>query len=135
MSSPSLQIAGSIPVSRFAPVALQRPLRLFGRTFQVHISSPLTFAPVTVLQGAFGITPLQLLRQDKHRPDMALRALWRGMTRKNRLSPTTRKHVVRNFGRAFSSEILESLLSGEEPAQKLPADSDWEVLQRSIGAP
>jgi hypothetical protein len=116
-------------------VALQRPLRLFGRSFQVHISSSLTFSPVTVLEAAFGQSWLQLLRQDKRRPDVAMRDLWRGVTRRNRLSKTTRDKVKRFLREFFPPETLQPLLIGEMPAHVPPVGTDWEILRQTIGPP
>ena len=123
-----------IPVSRFAPVPLQRPLKYFGRKFQVHISSPLTFSPATVLQAAFGFSLQQFIKADKRGAAMALRDLWRGVTKKNRLSATTRKRIVRELPRLFTAETMDSLLSGEEPREEPELGFDWEILLLTIGS-
>lgn len=129
------EVGSSIPISLFPPVTVQRPLRLFGRSFQVYISSALTFSPATVLEAAVGLSWLQLLRQDKRRPDIALRDLWRGITRKNRLSKTTCEKVRRIAGWFFPPETLQPLLIGEMPVHVPPMGSDWEILHQTIGPP
>lgn len=66
-----------IPLSQYLPVSLERPLKLFGETFSVFISTTLTLSPHTVLESAYGASGLQLARMQKERLDRALNALWR----------------------------------------------------------
>jgi hypothetical protein len=75
------------------------------------------------------------MRQDKRRPDIAFRNLWRGATRRNRLSSTTRRPIEKLFGSFFGHETLQSLLIGETPAKIPDMGSDWEVVRQSMGPP
>lgn len=125
----------AIPVSTYAPISLERPLGLFGKTFRVHISTGLTLSPDTVLQVLFGIGLLQLMRTDQGRPDRTLNALLRAGTGRNKVSGTTRKLIEQQLGTFLSSEVLDAVLQGNEPTTPPPWRSDWEVVQQGLGEP
>lgn len=125
----------SIPMSAFPPVFLERPLTLFGATFDVHISTSLTFSPDTVLKAVIGISLAQWIRIDESRLDRPLNALMRAGMRRNKPSETTRKLVKKAFSPFLGTDALDAVLRGQTP-KHLPAwQSDWEVVKFACGAP
>jgi hypothetical protein len=133
----------SIPVSNIPPVTLYRPLKLFGATFKVHISTGLTLSPDTVLRSALDLSMLQLLRnfqpplgeQFKDRPEKVIKDLLRAATGTNKLSTTTQNGVKRFLGRYVSMDILTAALQGIEPPNPIPWQSDWESALKGLGEP
>jgi hypothetical protein len=133
----------AIPGSSFPPVALYRPLKLFGKTFKVHISTGLTLSPDTVLRAALDLSLLQLLRNYKHtpderikdRPEKVLKDLLRGITGINKLTSTTQAGVRRLLGQFIPADTLAAALQGIEPPQPIPWQSDWEALLQGLGDP
>lgn len=125
----------SIPVSAFPPVSLERPLKLFGGSFNVHISTGLTLCPNTLLQIVSGRSLLQFMREHKTRTDHSLRALFRAATGRNKPSETTRKLIKQMLGKQFPSEDLDEVLEGREPTFTRPWQSDWAVIQQTIDEP
>lgn len=143
MSETSPQLTLSIPKSSHPPVALYRPLKLFGKSFKVHISTGLTLSPHTVLQSALGLSLMQLLRNFKHapeerfkdRPEKVIKDLLRAVTGKNKLSTTTQNGVKRLLSRFIPGEALEAALQGNPPPMPIPWQSDWETLLQGFGEP
>lgn len=131
----------SIPISRFDPVNLFRPLKLFGRDFKVHISTSLTFSPDTVLRASVGLSGMQILRgyQDTEgtrsigNPAKSLKDLLRAATGTNKISTTTIFGVKKTFGHLFDEQILDALLQGSEPSEPVPWRSDWEYFLQGLG--
>lgn len=101
----------------------------------MNISTALTLSPHTVLQSSYGVSVLQLARMQKERPDRALNALLRAITRTNKPSLTTRKLVMQTFGAFVPSNDLDAALHGKEPTTPHPWQSDWEILQEALGEP
>lgn len=126
-----------------APVTLYRPLKLFGKTFKVHISTGLTLSPATVLHVAMGLSLLQLLRRykfpadknDNVRPEQALKDLLRGATGRNKLSVTTQKGVMKLFGPLLPEDALTAVLLGKEPPTPLAWQSEWDMALQGLGEP
>lgn len=133
MANSSQKTIHSIPVSAYQPVALERPLKLFGKTFKVHISTGLTFSPDTLLQSTLGMSLRQFLRKNNERTDTTLKDLWRGATKKNKLSETTRTLIKQRLGEFYPSDVLDDILDGREPATPLAWKSDWESLLKGMG--
>jgi len=124
-----------IPLSKYPPVSLERPLKLFGETFSVFISTTLTLSPHTVLQSAYGASGLQIARMQKERVDRTLNALWRANTGRNKPSLTTRKLIKQTFGAFVPSEDLDDALQGKEQTAPRPWQGDWEMVQKVLGEP
>ena len=125
----------AIPISAFPPISLERPLKLFGNTFKVHISTGLTLSPDTLLKSALGISLQQWLRSNDKDAHSALKNLMRGATGKNKLSGTTKWLIKQKLGTAYASDVIDDLLDGREPSHPPPRESDWETLQRAMGEP
>lgn len=139
----SKKIALSFPVSAFPTVTLYRPLKLYGRTFKVHISTGLTLSPDTVIRTVFGLSLLQVIRNCKPLAqgngneclEKIIKDLLRAVTKKNKLTSTTKSGVKRVLGRFFPEDALTAVLDGKEHPIPLPWESDWEALLRGLGAP
>lgn len=122
----------SIPVSIFPPVVLERPLKLFGESFRVHISTGLTFSPDLILQVAYGMSLRQYGRSLDGQLDTILDALWRGATKKNKLSATTSTLIKQKLEKFIALGALEKVIVGEEPVTQEPWTSDWETLLQVV---
>lgn len=122
----------SIPISIFPPVVLERPLKLFGKTFRVHTSTGLTLSPDTILQAAYGISLRQCGRSLDKQSDSLLNSLWRGATKKNKLSDTTSILIKQKFAKFIAPETLDKIIVGEEPESTEPWTSDWETLLKVV---
>ena len=91
LSSPSELENATFPMSRFPPVPLERPLEVFGKSFDIELSSGLTSGPDKVLRAADGRSIQTLLRgEEKLRP---MRQLRDGLQGRQRLSSTTKASV------------------------------------------
>ncbi|OOG58035.1 hypothetical protein [Polaromonas sp. C04] len=128
------ELTQAIPLSCLPPVALERPLSLFGASFEVLISTGFTLSPHTVLQSALDKSFMQLGRGHPERPDRIIHDFWRGVTGKNVLSETTRIPIRRVLGKAFPADVLEAALDGQEPPP-LPRQSDWQTMLAGLGEP
>lgn len=140
-TSPTLTL--SIPLSSHPPVALYRPLKLFGKSFKVHISTGLTLSPHTVLHSALDLSLMHLLRDFKHppeepfkdRPEKVIKDLLRAVTGRNKLSTTTQSGIKRLLGRFIPDEALEAVVQGKPPPMPIPWQSDWEAVLQGLGGP
>lgn len=121
-----------IPISKFPPVSLVRPLKLFGKTFRVHTSTDLTFSPDTILRVSYGISIREFIRNEDIQYAQSLDALWRGATKKNKLSATTKTLIKQKFAKLFGAEVLDKIMVGEAPLYSEPWTSDWETILRNV---
>lgn len=143
MSETSPKLTLSIPASSHPPVALYRPLKFFGKSFKVHISTGLTLSPHTVLHSALDLSLMQLLRNYQHppderfkdRPEQVIKDLLRAMTGRNKLSTTTQDGVKRLFSRFIPDEALEAAVQGKPSPMPIPWQSDWEAVLQGLGGP
>ncbi len=126
------EIPTSIPISIFPPVPLERPLRLFGKTFCVHISTGLTFSPDTILKVAYGMGLREYIRREDIQSARLLDALWRGATKKNKLSTTTSTLIKQKFAKFITAEALDKVIAGELPLHSEAWASDWETLLQVV---
>lgn len=124
----------SIPISMFPPVSLERPLKLFGKTFRAYTSTGLTFSPDTILRVSYGISLREYIRNEDIQFAQLLDALWRGTTKKNKLSATTRTLIKQKFAKIFATEVLDKLMIGDDSLQSEPWTSDWETILQGVTA-
>jgi hypothetical protein len=118
-----------IPTSRFPPVPLARPLKVFGSTFKVEVSSGITIGPDTVLRAAIGKSLQFLLR--KNAGPLVFNQFIYGLTGKHRLTRTTKANICKTFGAPL--ELLGISLDGTPPANELADSSDWECIAKAWG--
>lgn len=124
-----------IPISVSAPLVLERPLKLFGNSFSVHISTALTISPNTMLLVTNGMSLRQFTRKLDRGLDTSLKDLWRGALKKNRLSETTQTLIRQRLGQRISSSVLDEVMAGREPSSAIPWHSDWEALLEGMAKP
>lgn len=106
-----------------------RPLETFGATFAVEVSSHLCLGADTVLKAAIGKSLQTLLRDGGLlQPIKQLRYALRG---EHKLTPTTRKTVLRAFGPMATS--LTSVLDGAPAPEELQSMSNWQCVASSWG--
>lgn len=119
----------AFPTSRFPPVALVRPLKVFGASFTVEVSSHLSLGPDTVLRAAIGKSIQTLLRDEgKLQPLKQMRYALLG---KHQLTTTTRSTILRAVGPLSAS--LTTVLDSAPPSEGLKAMSDWQCVAASWG--
>lgn len=111
-------------MSRYPPVPLERPLEVFGKSFEVELSTGLTLSPDTVLRAAVGKSLQTLLRED--RKLLPIRQLRDGLLGRHRLSTTTRSTVQAAFGPMGSQFI--GVLDGAAIPTEFTQVSDWSLL-------
>ena len=118
-----------MPTSRFQPIRLERPLKLFGKSFAVELSSDLTLGPDTVLRAALGKSIKSLLREENLL--QPLRQFSDGLLGKHKLSNTTKKNICAAMG-PFS-EYVQAIFNGEPVPAALEKTSDWSTLATTWG--
>lgn len=120
-----------IPVSVYAPVSLARPLSMFGKTFEVHLSASCTLNPDTALQAVMDTSLLTFLRTEKPLLLQYLKILLYAGTGKHRPSRTTRDVILASLP-LLDSEALACVLDGRVPAFS-PPHSDWRFVLQGMG--
>lgn len=128
-SRASVTLAMRLPehIKPFPSAPLQRPFKLFGKGFEVKLSSSLTMLPDTVLWAAAGMSFQQAIEACDPEYGRALKALRRGVLGDTELSPTT----LANFRRLFDSPILADVPrvpTQEELLSSFPSGSPWLAL-------
>ena len=113
---------------KFLPSApVQRPFQLFGKGFEVKLSSQLTIVPDLVLWIAAGMSIQQAF--DSFSPDhgRAMKDLRRGLEGKSKLSPTT-------VGRIRQTLLprVQSRLTQDEMLSLMPDGLPWGILSDSL---
>lgn len=138
-SSPAMAAAGEaapaqpgkIPVSAYAPVALARPMSVFGATFEVHLSTACTLNPDTVMQAVMDTSMLTLLRTENPALLQNLKALLYAATGQHRPSGTTRTRIQQDL-KLLDAEAMAAMLDGREPPPAL-IHSDWRAVLLGMG--
>lgn len=130
-SSPTKVGSASFPMSRFPPVPLERPLEVFGRSFDIELSSGLTLGPDTVLRAALGKSLQTMLREAGKL--LPMRQLRDGLQGRHRLSSTTKATVRAALG-PIGDQFIGVLDGGPIPSE-LDHSSDWACVAATWGAP
>lgn len=122
-----------LPVSRFAPLKFERPLSLFP-SLPVHLSSPLTFSPDTVMRVVADISLQELLRSKVPPVHALFRKLSYVARGRHQLSPGLRNLALSEL--SFVSFVLpraEVERSLDDPKhQPSSPRSDWELALRGL---
>ena len=105
-------------LSRLAPVALMRPLQVFGAAFKVELSTCLTLSPDTVIRAATGKGLLVWMRT--FLAPSAMKQFRYGALGKHHLSTTSKSSLVRKVWQA--GQRAKSLLNGVPPKQQMLKD-------------
>jgi hypothetical protein len=124
--------SGAIPVSTYPPLQLARPLAMFGKGFQVHVSSALTLSLDTTLQAIFGMSQLTLIRNDFPQMHLTMKKLIYSGLRKHVPSAGTKRLITQTFEKFINREALFAVLNGKEPPPT-PQESDWNTVLRGMG--
>ena len=122
---------GKIPLSVYAPVPLARPMSVFGKTFEVHLSASCTLNPATALQAVMDTSLLTFLQTENPALLQHLKALLYAGTGKHRPSATTRKRIQQDLKR-LDAEAVACVLDGNEPPPA-PPSADWRAVLLGMG--
>lgn len=118
-------------LSAFPSVPLQRPFRLFGKGFEVKLSSHMTPLPDTLLWAGAGMSYMQLLEAMGPDYPWAMKAMWRAVSGQNRLSGTTLANVTRLIPLGEWVELPENPTQDELLA-RLPEGTAWQLLEQTM---
>jgi hypothetical protein len=120
-----------IPVSVYPPLALERPLSVFGPAFKVHLSASATLSPDTVMQASLGTGVFNLLRAERPADYQNLKKLLYIGAGKHRPSETTRQLLELQLQPVVPPEALKCIFNGDEPPDA-PPHSDWDLSLRGM---
>lgn len=95
-----------LPVSAFAPLALARPLSVFGPTFEVHLSAACTLSPDTLLRVVLDTSLQTFLREKKPELFQSLKILLYAGAGKHELSQTTKTFVQKKLKLLGETEAI-----------------------------
>lgn len=122
-----------LPISRFAPLKLERPMSLFG-ALPVHLSSALTFSPDTVMRAVADFGFQELMRGKTPGVHALFRKLLYVAKGKHKLSTGLRQLAVSEL--SFLSFVLppgDIERSLDDPRhQSSGPRSDWEMALRGL---
>lgn len=124
--------SSAIPVSAYPPLQLARLLAVFGKEFQVHVSSALTLSLDTTLQAIVGMSQLTLIRNDLPQIHLTMNKLMYSGLRKHVPSAGTKRLITQTFEEFIDRDALFAVLNGQEPPPK-PQESDWSTVLRGMG--
>lgn len=122
-----------LPVSPFAPVALARPLSVFGPSFEVHLSAACTLSPDTLLRAVRDTSLQTFLRDKEPEHHQSLRILLYAGTGKHKPSQTTKKFIQKRFKLLGEAEAIHAVLDGLEPPPA-PLASDWNHFRKGMNS-
>lgn len=115
------------PIKSLPSAPLQRPFRLFGRGFEVKLSSQLTIVPDVILWITTGMSFQQAFESFSPAHGRAMKDFRRGLEGKNTLSPTT-------VGRIRQTLLprIQARLTQDEIFSLLPVGLPWRILSDSL---
>lgn len=118
---------GKIPVSRYPPLALERPLSVFGPAFKVHLSVDATLSPDTVMQASLDTSLHSFLHAEMPDWTLSLKKLLYIGTGKHRPSNGTKRLLKGQFKGVFEPDALNAILNAQDPPEA-PPRSDWDLI-------
>jgi len=110
-------------------IPMERPFKLFGRSFALRMSSHLTVEPNTLLWVLMGES---FQKVAKAQGSDVFSVLRRGLIKKQKLSKTTLAPVRQQMRRFLPSDVPEDA-SLIELLEALPNASAWAMFQRGFG--
>jgi hypothetical protein len=114
-------------IKSVASMPLQRPFQLFGKGFEVKLSSHLTMQPETVFWIATGMSLQQALENLSPDHAWAMKALRREILGQNQLSTTTVERIKQALFGHISSKVIR-----DESFNGLPDGAPWEVCRNAM---
>ena len=115
----------------FSAVPLQRPFRLFGRTFEVKLSSHLTMLPEVFLWAAAGMSFPQLMAAISGDLVWCMKTLERGIEGANTLSQTTLARVVQFIPPTLMHDV-SSRPTLDELSAAVPTGNAWQIIEQAF---
>ncbi|KWT69223.1 hypothetical protein [Comamonas testosteroni] len=130
LSPPTLQRGIHFPSSRYPAIPLVRPLEVFGKAFDVELSSGLTLSPETVLRASLGKSLQTFLREEGLL--QPLKQFRYGLLGQHQLSSTTKTTIRAAMGPVGDKVI--AVLDGDPIPEELDSMSDWSALAMTWGS-
>ena len=124
VNSPKLPSGAHFPSSRYPAIPLVRPLPVFGKSFNVELSSGLTLSPDTVIRAAIGKSLQTVLREEGVL--QPLKQFRYGILGLHQLSSTTKATIRSAMGPVGDKAI--AVLDGAPIPQDLVNMSDWSAV-------
>lgn len=116
-------------LNRLPAIPLERPFRLFGRSFALRMSSGLTIEPNTLVWVLTGDTPGKLAQDSG---SDVLNVLHRGLVKKQRLTKTTLASLRQQMSRILPPNVAEDA-SLNELLGALPKAAAWTMYKLGFG--
>lgn len=124
VNSPTLPSGIHFPTSRYPAIPLVRPLPVFGKSFNVELSSSLTLSPDTVIRAAIGKSLQTILREEGLL--QPLKQFRYGILGLHQLSSTT-KATIRSAMGPVGDKVV-AVLDGAPIPEGLDNMSDWSAV-------
>lgn len=124
VNSPTLPSGTHFPTSRYPAIPLVRPLPLFGKSFDVELSSVLTLTPDTVTRAAIGKSIQTILREEGGL--QPLKQFRYGILGLHQLSSTTKATIRYSMG-PIGDKVV-AVLNGASIPEDLVNMSDWSAI-------
>jgi hypothetical protein len=122
--------AACLPVSGYPPLKLPHPVELFGSSFQLRISTALTFSPDTLARAVLDTSMDAAVRKGLPKWHLLLRELAYIIDRKHTPTKTTKAVLMRQLAPVLPEEALRRALSGQEVATAQA--SDWAQVLKGL---
>ena len=129
VNSPTLPSGTHFPTSRYPAIPLVRPLPVFGKSFDVELSSGLTLNPDTVIRAAIGKSLQTILREEGVL--QPLKQFRYGVLGLHQLSSTT-KATIRSAMGPVGDKVI-AVLDGAPMPEDLVNMSDWSAVAVTWG--
>lgn len=129
LNSPILPTDAHFPTSRHHAIPLMRPLPVFGKSFDVELSSGLTLNPDTVLRASIGRSLQTILRKEGML--QPLKQFRYGILGLHQLSSTTKATICSAMGPV--GDKVTAVLDGAPVPEDLDNMSDWSALAMTWG--
>lgn len=120
-----------LSLSALPPLRLPHDLELFGRTFQVTLSTGCTFAPDTLMRAIADTSLDAMLRKQAPRQHLSMKKFVYAVTGRHRASEGTKKLLVKEFSGFIDEELMKQALNGQPVA--FDRTSSWQDVLRGLG--
>jgi hypothetical protein len=127
-SPPSLKF----PVHSTQPLQLQRPLSVFGKSFEVYRSSILTLSFDTAMRAVFDISAQTHLRTKAPHEFMLFKKLLYSGTGMHQPSEGTKNLIKTGLNGFVPEALLAAVLEGREPGVVFAPGTDWMGVLRGL---
>lgn len=120
----------ALPPSALPALSLPHELELFGRAFQVYLSTGCTFSPYTLTRAVADSSWDAMMRKQVPGYHLSMRKFVYAVTGRHEASEGTKKLLVKEFAGFMDPDLMHRALSGEEvPYERT---SSWGDVLRGL---